>query len=472
MATSSSPNPVPASTSTSTFASTSTSTSTSTSSQPASQSFQLPKEKVCIIGSGNWASAISIMIGNNCQKLPFCQSAVNMYVYEELITLPEPTQTSTNEPQKLSDIINTKHENVKYLPNIPLPPNVIAVPNVLDAIRGATLLIFCLPHQFLTPILHTIRENYQLLHPNCRGVSLIKGMDYDPISKSPILISKSIQDILNKNNNHRFSCGVLMGANVANGVAREEICESTLATNFDSKNVLQNNDAQPLNKRTTQIFHTDTFRIQHTKDIYGAEACGALKNIIALGCGFIDSMYDINAVHNGGAGSNTKAALIRVGLLEMKRFCQLFLEGVEDDTFTQSCGIADLITTCYSGRNYKCAREFGYRRQRHGQQMQQQQKQENMEKQWEWDAKKCKHEWSEIEKSLLNGQKLQGTLTCEEVYTILSSRDLLRYFPLINIIYEIAFQGKRVDHIVDGILVVDHNADGDGNGAIHLRSKL
>lgn len=408
-----------------------------------SSTSNLGKEKVCIIGSGNWASAISLIIGSNTQTLDFCQSDVNMYVYDEIVTVPTPTkdngrgETIIMKEEKLSHVINTRHENVKYLPNIKLPPNIVAVPDLVDAIKGASLLIFCLPHQFLKPILHTIRDNYHLLHPNgCRGVSLIKGMDYDPDSKSPILISKVIQDTLNQNrqvNEIPFSCGVLMGANVANGVARKQICESTLATNYYYD--------PSLNKKTVQIFNNPHhFRVQHTKDIYGTEACGALKNIIALGCGFVDSLYDKDKIDEG---SNTKAALIRIGLLEMKRFSQLFLNHVENDTFWQSCGVADLITTCYSGRNYKCAKVFGSNRQ--------------AAEEVVWNEEKCQQEWTSIENSLLNGQKLQGTLTSQEIYAILSSRNLLTYFPLMNVIYKIAFEGKDVYHIVDGITAVDES---------------
>jgi len=40
---------------------------------------------------------------------------------------------------------------------------------------------------------------------------------------------------------------------------------------------------------------------------------------------------------------------MRLGLLEMKLFCQEFFEGVKDETFLiQSAGVADVITSCQS----------------------------------------------------------------------------------------------------------------------------
>lgn len=89
-----------------------------------------------------------------------------MWVFEETVNVD-------GSMEKLTEVINTQHENIKYLPGIRLPTNVKAVPDLSEACDGATLLIFVLPHQFLPKLLPIIRE---AAHPSCRGVSLIKGL--------------------------------------------------------------------------------------------------------------------------------------------------------------------------------------------------------------------------------------------------------------------------------------------------------
>ena len=48
----------------------------------------------------------------------------------------------SHQVRKLSEIINTDHENVKYLPDIKLPANVKAVPDLKTAVEGAHLLVW------------------------------------------------------------------------------------------------------------------------------------------------------------------------------------------------------------------------------------------------------------------------------------------------------------------------------------------
>lgn len=89
--------------------------------------------------------------------------------------------------------------------------------------------------------------------------------------------------------------------------------------------------------------------------------------------------------------------------------------------------MADLITTSFGGRNRKCAEAFI----------------------------KSKPEYApagtvtngkgktflELEEELLNGQKLQGTLTAQEVFDFLEARGRLEAYPLFEKVYRISFEG-------------------------------
>lgn len=54
-----------------------------------------------------------------------------------------------------------------------------------------------------------------------------------------------------------------------------------------------------------------------------------------------------------------------------------------------------------------------------------------------------------LEKEMLNGQKLQGTLTAKEVHEILVLRGLVEKFPLFTQVYKICYEGQPPHTIVN-----------------------
>lgn len=320
-------------------------------------------KKVAIIGSGNWGSAIARIVGDNIKTFgDDYDKTVKMYVYEEMV-----------EGRKLTEIINTDHENVKYLKGFKLPENVVAVPDVVEAAADATILVFVIPHKFVPGICKPLAGK---LKSGAYGISLIKGFGEGPDGKF-ILISSQIQEQLN------IECSVLMGANLAIEVAQNRFCETTIGCKNDDQG-----------KVLRKLFQNENFRVRVVPDRTTVEICGSLKNIVACAAGFADGLK---------WGDNTKSAIIRIGLMEIMRFCRLYFGGAQVTTFFESCGIADLITTCFGGRNRRVSEQF---------------------------VLNPNKSLQELETELLQGQKLQGPQTAQEVYDMLKGKEDLDKFPL------------------------------------------
>ncbi|KAM8914352.1 glycerol-3-phosphate dehydrogenase [NAD(+)], cytoplasmic-like isoform 2-T2 [Spinachia spinachia] len=330
-------------------------------------------KKICVIGSGNWGSAIAKIVGANALKYDKFDTTVNMWVFEETVN-----------GRKLTEMINTDHENVKYLPGHKLPPNVLAVPDLAESVRGADVLIFVVPHQFIVRVCDTIKDH----------IKKDAGVDAGPEGLK--LISEVIREKLG------ITVTVLMGANIANEVAEEKFCETTIGCKDKAFGPMLKDLMQTTNFRVTVVEESDV-----------VELCGALKNIVAVGAGFCDGL---------GFGDNTKAAVIRLGLMEMIAFARFFCANCQvcPATFLESCGIADLITTCYGGRNRKVGEAFA----------------------------KTGKSIEQLEKEMLNGQKLQGPATASEVHLILKQRNMAEKFPLFTAVHQICFNGHSVTDFI------------------------
>ena len=155
-------------------------------------------EKVALIGSGNWGSAIATKLGQNALSNDMFDSTVEMWVFEEYVKKEgddwvrpargaKPPEGKTWEDEgyrTLTGVINEIHENPIYLKGIPLPTSIHAEPDVAKAVAGATMMVFVIPHNFLAPIVPKMSGAFA---PGAIGISLIKGIEFE--DAKPVLIS-------------------------------------------------------------------------------------------------------------------------------------------------------------------------------------------------------------------------------------------------------------------------------------------
>ncbi|GAV07023.1 hypothetical protein RvY_16914-1 [Ramazzottius varieornatus] len=229
-------------------------------------------------------------------------------------------------------------------------------------------------------------------------MSLVKGL-YNPEKNNMRLLSTVITEKL------KTPCGVLMGANVANEVAEGAFCETTIA--FQDEN-----HGEVFKK----LLQTPDFRVNVIKDAKNAELCGALKNIVAFAAGICDGVY--------GEKTNTKAAIIRLGLCEIMHFADTFFPGGSRETYLESCGVADLITSCFGGRNRKVGEAFAA----------------------------CETKTlDDLTKELLAGQQLQGAGTAEEVNTFLAQKGKEKEYPLFTAVHQICKRSIPPKALIDAL---------------------
>lgn len=76
------------------------------------------------------------------------------------------------QPRKLTELINSRGENVKYLSGIHLGDNVRAVPDLRSAVQDATMLVFVTPHQFVRGVCDQLKGHIDPSQTS--AISLIK----------------------------------------------------------------------------------------------------------------------------------------------------------------------------------------------------------------------------------------------------------------------------------------------------------
>lgn len=344
--------------------------------------------RVCVIGSGNWGTTIAKVVSENCaERTQEFEEIVKVWVFEEQVN-----------GRNLTEIINEDHENVKYLPGVKLPHNLVADPNLIHVVEDADLIVFNIPHQFLHNIVKQIKGKVQ---PHARAISCLKGLDVTPDG------CKLLTDYITRHLG--IACGALSGANLAPEVAREKWSETSvgylLPEDFQGK-------GKDIDQTTLKhVFHRPYFHVRVIDDVAGVSLAGALKNIVAVAAGMVEGL---------GWGDNAKAAIMRIGIMEMTKFAHQFFPEANSDTFSvESAGVADLITTCSGGRNVRVGKFM---------------------------AETGKS--AEVaEKELLNGQSAQGVITAKEVHELLENKGDVSEYPLFESTFQILYGDAKMENL-------------------------
>lgn len=131
--------------------------------------------------------------------------------------------------------------------------------------------------------------------------------------------------------------GCLAGPNLSKEMAKGLPAATVLASRFEE--VISIGQA---------ALKSDRFQVYGSRDIFGVELAGVLKNILAIGSGVVSGL---------ALGENARALLITKGLAEIINLAKAM--GAELKSFLGLAGIGDIIATCISptSRNYT----VGYR---------------------------------------------------------------------------------------------------------------
>lgn len=207
-----------------------------------------------------------------------------------------------------------RRENVRFLPGVALPDELVISADPSTAAFGAELAVSAVPTQFL-------RDAATLFDDALPGdagiVSATKGLEIETLRRPSEILAETLGG--------RPVC-VLTGPSHAEEVARGKPASIVAAS-----------DDEELARRTQAAFAGESLRIYTHLDPVGAELAGALKNVIALAAGIGDGLE---------LGDNAKSALITRGVVEMARFG--VAKGGRAETFFGLAGIGDLVTTCFS----------------------------------------------------------------------------------------------------------------------------
>ncbi len=249
--------------------------------------------KIAIIGSGSWATALAKMMLENVGQ-------VNWFM---------------RKPETIEHFNRYGH-NPRYLQNVEFDMDRISFYNDIDKItEESDILVLAIPSAYIPPIFSNLKTDIS----NKYILSGIKGI----VSEENLLIV----EYLNKYFNLMYEdMAVIAGPCHAEEVALERLSYLTIACPDENKAA-----------GFAGLIKCDYIITNTSDDIWGTEYSSVLKNIVAIASGIC---------HGLRYGDNFQAVLISNAIQEIQRFVDTVHPITRD--IKSSAYLGDLLVTAYS----------------------------------------------------------------------------------------------------------------------------
>jgi glycerol-3-phosphate dehydrogenase (NAD(P)+) len=256
--------------------------------------------KLGVIGGGAWGTALAQVASTGGR--------------ETLLWAMEP---------EVVEAINAAHENLVFLPGIPLNEAIRATGDLAE-LESCDAWIVVTPAQHMRSVLQRAPDGERPLLLCSKGIEASSGKLLHEVARE-VCPSSPV--------------AVLSGPTFAHEVASGLPTAVTLAC-----------EDRALGEKLRARINLVQFRTYCTDDVAGAEAGGAVKNVLAIACGIVEGKK---------FGQNARAALIARGFAEMSRFGVAM--GGRRETLAGLSGLGDLVLTCSStsSRNFSLGKAIG-----------------------------------------------------------------------------------------------------------------
>lgn len=280
--------------------------------------------------------------------------------------------------------MNTTRMNKRYLPDYHIDSGIRITSDMQLAIMNADLIVVAIPVKYIADVILKVKEYYN----GCHICIASKGILQDKYVFPYTIVSKMLKT--NK-------VGIISGGTFALDIINDEPIGLTIASK----------SKQTIKIIKTAILH-ELLRVDVSHDVIGAEMWGAIKNIVAIGCGII---YGLGYLESSRTMFFTKC---------YKDITNLIYEFKGNKgTAKLYAGIGDLFLTCTStkSRNYTLGVMLG------------------------------RNAPSELLEKYINETTIEGYYTLKSFYELIHKKKIKS--ELIDCLYAILYEGKDVKIILD-----------------------